>query len=377
LFYWKWTMEQKIYNGIGSIGELSRIFGQGSFKRIFLVTGRASYENCGVARAVEEQLDRADLAWTRFSDFAVNPSLEDARRGVEAFETFNPDLVVALGGGSVLDMAKLIKTLAPHREDSFDKIVKHCRVTRSSLPMVAVPTTAGSGSEATHFAVVYVEKQKFSLAHGSLLPQWVILDPRFLLGSSPRQMACSGMDALSQAVESFWNRAATQGSRDLAVRAMELILPAIEGAVLDPNPRGNLAAMLQGSHLAGRAINMTKTTAPHALSYALTTHHGIPHGHAVALILGKFFQINWERASGEDRKGLEVLHGLLGGKNAHDCQGIWYALMEKIGLATEMEALGLTRAGVVDAIVDQVNLERLANHPVALKRGDLVRVFQG
>ena len=369
-------MEQIIYSGDGSIRELARII-DGQFKRIFLVTGRDSYGNSGAARAMEDLFKGLSrVEWIRFSEFAVNPSLEDARRGVDAFRKFDPDLVLAIGGGSVLDMAKLIKTLAPHGDEGFETLVKTAAVDRPCLPMVAVPTTAGSGSEATHFAVAYVEKQKFSLAHGSLLPRWVILDSDFLRGASPRQMACSGMDAISQAVESFWNKSATSESRKFAIRAMEAILPAIEAAVAGSDKKAH-QAMLQGAHLAGRAINMTKTTAPHALSYTLTTHHGIPHGHAVALILGKFFEINWELANVPERASLAELHGLLGGENAKDCRRIWYGLMEKIGLATDMESLGLTAPESVGAIVDKVNVERLANHPVPLTREDLARVFQG
>ncbi|MCG8564804.1 MAG: iron-containing alcohol dehydrogenase, partial [Desulfobacterales bacterium] len=124
---------------------------------------------------------------------------------------------------------------------------------------------------------------------------------------------------------------------------------------------------------------ITKTTAPHALSYTLTTPHGLPHGHAVALVLGRFFPINAElmTQAGEGGCHMESLYGLLGCKDARECEALWYGLMEKIGLDTDLEKRGILAPGCLDRIVDNVNLERLKNHPVPLAREDLLRVFMG
>ncbi len=360
--------------GMGRIGDLTRIIETQQAHRVFVVTGRASFEKSGAAGVVEKCLNR--VRWTRFSDFAVNPSLEDALAGIDQFRQLNPDLVVAIGGGSVMDMAKLIKTLAPHQERDFVRIVKTSRVTEPSVPMVAIPTTAGTGSEATHFAVAYIKKHKFSLAHRNLLPEQVILDAGLTLTASFYQKAASGMDALCQAVESYWSRNSTPESRNHAARAITLILPAIEMVAHDKNIAAH-QDMIMGSHLAGRAINITKTTAPHALSYALTTHHGLPHGHAVALVLGNFFKINGELArmvpGAEERFG--TLHNLLGCRDAKGCSEDWYARMHRLGLSTDMAAMGLLDPKNQNRILDNVNLERLGNHPVPLERDHLARAF--
>ena len=367
-------MKQTIYSGYGSARELARILDTGGFRRIFLVTGKASYAHSGAAQAVTQCL--GDREWVRFSDFSVNPSLEDARAGIDLFREFKPDLVLAAGGGSVLDMAKLVKTLAPHGDEDFESIIKTSSVTAPVCPMVALPTTSGTGSESTHFAVAYVNKIKFSLAHETMLPEFAVLDPGLTRSASPSQRAASGMDALCQAVESHWNRSATEESRAYAARAMEFIVPSLEIAVNDPGDT-SLQSMLLGSNMAGRAINITKTTAPHALSYTLTTHHGLPHGHAVALVLGRFFTINAQlmEGAGEDCDGLNDLYQLLGCKDAKACETMWYTLMEQVGLETDMEKLGILVPECLDRIVDNVNLERLKNHPVSLTREDLLRVF--
>ncbi|MCG8566635.1 MAG: phosphonoacetaldehyde reductase, partial [Desulfobacterales bacterium] len=349
-------MKQRIDSGFGCAGELSRILERGGYGRIFLVTGKASYTQSGAERVVNHCL--GDREWIRFSDFSVNPSLEDAMAGIALFRAFQPDLVVAVGGGSVMDMAKLIKTLAPHRDEDFESLIKTSAVTEAVSPMVALPTTSGTGSESTHFAVAYVKKRKFSLAHESLLPEFAVLDPDLTRSASPAQRAASGMDALCQAVESHWNRSATQESRAYAERAISAILPALETAVNHPDD-ASLASMLMGANMAGRAINITKTTAPHALSYTLTTHHGLPHGHAVALVLGRFFSINAQLMAEAGGGHMETLHGLLGGKDARECEALWYGLMERIGLETDMEKTGILAPGCPDRIVDNVNLERL------------------
>ena len=149
-------------------------------------------------------------------------------------------------------------------------------------PVFAFPTTAGSGAEATHFAVAYKDRVKKSIGHLRVRPARVALVPEFTYSLSPYQTACTGFDAVSQAIESLWAKGATDESRAFARRAIEC-LGRLDKAVADPDP-ATREAMQLGAYWSGRAIDISKTTAAHALSYLLTARHGVPHGHAVAMV---------------------------------------------------------------------------------------------
>jgi len=192
----------------------------------------------------------------------------------------------------VMDMAKLISIFA-HQSGDFKTIVEGTSpLIAKKTPLLAIPTTAGSGAEATGFAVVYIGKQKYSVAHAFMLPDMVYLDASFSLKAGKYLTACTGLDALCQAIESVWSVNATGQSQAFALQAIKVIYENLEKAVQmnDVTAKENLQ---QAAYLAGKAINITKTTAPHALSYAFTSYYGIPHGHAVALSLPFFLNFNY------------------------------------------------------------------------------------
>ena len=366
--------------GSGSISSIKNIAAGLNARKIFLVTGKHSFTASGAQAALYRHL--AHLTIERFSEFDVNPRLEDVSRGVNLLRSFRPDLVIAVGGGSVIDMGKLVSILSVQPHEDTTSIVEKSIITAKGVPFAAIPTTSGTGSEATHFAVVYVHGQKFSVAHRYMLPDFVIVDAELTYNTGPYQSAVSGMDALCQGVESYWSVHSTKRSRYFASKAIKSILASLKNSVLTGS-KVSRRKMALGAHYSGQAINITKTTAPHALSYSLTSNYGIPHGHAVALILGKFFVINEEnRESPIDRRGsayfgqiMDDLYTMFGCKNAAACSDCWYRLMESIGLKTEFASLGIKDARDYDLIINGVNLERLNNHPVPLTHGRLSMLF--
>jgi alcohol dehydrogenase class IV len=249
------------------------------------------------------------------------------------------------------------------------------------LPLIAIPTTAGTGSEATHFAVVYVDGVKYSLAATELLPDIAIVDPD-LVDTLPRHLAaCSGFDALCQGIESYWALGATPQSREYAAEAVRMIVGSIVESVNEANEH-NRSEMMCAANLAGKAINISKTTAPHALSYKITAMTGLPHGHAVAMTLGHFFEINesylgsseWD-SDGSLSYVLNSVYELLGVDGASSALGYWKDLMEKCGLESDVARVGVDSRERTLEVVGSVNVERLRNHPVPVSFEDLVGVF--
>jgi alcohol dehydrogenase class IV len=370
-------MTQPLFFGVGAISKLGRELDHRRARRVFLVTGDASFDQCGAAASVEPALRSREVY--RHCGFSQNPKLDELSPAVDAFRAGAFDIVVAIGGGSVIDTAKLVNVFAHHESGPAELIETGAPIVRRGLPVIAVPTTSGSGSEATHFGVVYRGHVKYSIASPYLLPDVAIVDPALTFSLSPRLTAITAMDAFTQAVESYWCVHSTDESKGYARRAIALVLEHVRDGVACPTLRTR-RGMSKAAHLAGRAINITKTTAAHALSYPLTSYFGIPHGHAVCLTLGQFllFNSNVTERDVTDRRGARYVHQVVNdlvrmmgcSDPRQGCQAIG-ALIEAVGLPTRLRALGISRDDAVNVVVNNVNAERLVNNPRALNHDSL------
>jgi len=367
------------YIGTNSLQNIKKIISDIGAKKILLVTGKDSYIESGSEQKISQYLD--NITVERFYDFEVNPKIEDVYDGVRMALKMKPDLIVAIGGGTVLDMAKLINILSSQKDYSFINIIENSSlINKQGLsPLVVIPTTSGTGSEATHFAVVYVKKNKYSLAHKFMLPDYVIVDSS-LSNKMPKNLAASSaIDALSQSIESYWSVGSTNESQQYARQSIEIILASIEKAVIEKDADAK-DLMSLAANLSGKAINISKTTAAHAISYPISTYFNVPHGHAVGLSLGCFFEINsnFELHGINDSRGssyiantMQQLLKLFGASSPLDCKLAWYKIMNNIGLETNMSKLGICSSDDVDLILNNVNLERLNNNPVVVSEETL------
>ncbi|MFB6665436.1 iron-containing alcohol dehydrogenase [Streptomyces parvus] len=202
--------------------------------------------------------------------------MERVREAVAPAREFSPDAVVGIGGGSAMDVAKSVAVLVGCTGDPAEYLSEPGSIPDSrTTTLTQVPTITGSGSELTSFATLYVGHHKHSLDHPSARADHVLIDPDLAAAVPVPTAAASALDALAQAVESTWAVAATAESGDTAIRALETLLPPLDvatgrGDFADPGLRAELA---RGAALAGVAINTSRTTAAHALSYALTARH--------------------------------------------------------------------------------------------------------
>jgi alcohol dehydrogenase class IV len=374
-------MTQEIHFGRGALDRLRPLLDRLRLTRVFLVTGTGSFLSSGAAERLERLLE--GLVVHRYSGFAENPRLDDAIAGVDALRASGSDVVVAVGGGTALDMAKLVNIAAVQAQNIEEIVAGTAAIDRPGLPLIAVPTTAGSGSEATHFAVVYDQHVKHSVASSHMLPTAAIVDPVLTWSVPPRLTAVTGLDALVQAIESYWCIHSTAASKAFARRAIELVLEHLETTVAAPTSASR-RAMCKGAHFAGRAINITKTTGAHAISYPLTAHFGVPHGHAVALTVGEFFVYNSQVTEGDvaDRRGagyvreaIADLMRLLGCQTSEDCRSRISRLIRAVGLQTRLGELGIPCADAVERVAAEVNVERMANNPRNVARHDVQQLI--
>jgi alcohol dehydrogenase class IV len=302
-----------------------------------------------------------------------NPTVEQALTLSSFVEDMRPLVIVAVGGGSAIDLAKAGRLLPPASAD----VKGALRIDPPEL--VAVPTTAGSGSEVTPFATLYADGRKVSLDTPKARPDRVVLDGALIASAPPRVTAAAALDALCHAIESCWNRVATPVSRRYADLAADALVRLTAGRLAEPVDEHRGEELLLAAHLAGAAIAQTRTTGAHAFSYHLTARYGLAHGFACATSLVWLAAHNWQTRSPRDH-GLAVLLRRLGcHPEATDTTPV--AAVERLLLAalaarlvrlprlTSAELSAYVKAGL--AMHDRADL-----NPVSLRAADVRRQIE-
>ncbi len=292
-------------------------------------------------RGVTERLVRllGDHRVVVFDRVTPNPEVDDLDQIIQRHRPDGVKGIVALGGGSVIDAGKALgvglvcRHPQPLRQTMVDGLTPDWTF---SLPVVAIPTTAGTGAEVTPFATVWdrTSRKKFSLANPLVFPTWAILDPDLTLSLPQQETLFTGLDACSHALESLWNRNRTSISGALATQSLKLGLEALPLLLREPNLPQLRAKMQQASLLAGLAISQTRTALAHSISYPFTSHFGVPHGLACSFSLPALIQryLLLDLPRGE-RALIEEAHDFLLGLHLDqwmsryvrptDCEAIW------------------------------------------------------
>lgn len=375
-------MIDKVRFGRGSIKYIGQIFKDFGVKRILLVTGKASYSNFDIKKYIDSEI--VGLSVLRYSNFDVNPKLEDLIKGAELTTNFKPDIIIGIGGGSVMDTAKLLSVL-PVKETQIIETIKGVRhVAERKIKLILIPTTAGSGSEATHFAVAYIGREKYSVASPFLLSDAIILDSSLTDSMDKRLTAVTAFDALSQAIESIWAVGSTSESQKYAKDSLKIIVEIFDLLITNPG-EAERDKMIEASYLAGKAINISKTTTPHAVSYELTTGYSIPHGLAVALTLGSIIKYNAEAPETLCRDSIQYddlkvrfnkIFQLLRVKNADEASLKIEKMMMIAGLPTRLREIGMTSKDEIKILSSRINNQRMQNNPIMISNEALINLLE-
>ncbi len=374
---------QKEFFGYDSLQKLKVICNELKSKNVFLVTGKRSFALSGAERKVKSFLK--DVKYAQFNSFDSTPTISDVKNGIVTLKKISPDLVIAIGGGSVIDMAKAINVLACNEGELALYITGKKKIEKPGLPLVAIPMTAGTGSEATSFATIYIEKAKYSLNGEKLtLPTVSIVDPS-LTESMPKYITAStGMDVLCQGIESIWSIKSTEESRKYANRAVKIAFNTLEKAVNNPDKESRLK-MAKAANLSGKAINISKTTASHSISYPITAHFGILHGHAVALTIPEIVEFNYNVSKKDcnDRRGVEFvkrrlndIFKLIESKNGTQAKDKIKNLIEKIGLETRLSELNIDKKDIELIVEKGFTADRMGNNPRKIKKTELKNMLE-
>jgi alcohol dehydrogenase class IV len=298
---WSFSVPQVVYQGSGCISVLPGILKKEGWKRVLVVAG-PTFISLGGLKPFEELLEQAGCQWRVFSKIEPNPLCSDVENhGVPMYREFKADVMLAIGGGSTLDSAKGIAIIGDSDKTIFDiagvmgKYPLHDPLPWNTYPMIAVPTTCGTGSEVLRNAVLSEPNgHKLVPMHDSILPAYAVCDPD-LLATLPRPVAAaSGMDALVQAIEGLVSLAANDFGRTAAFRAIELMGPKIVDYVNNPADPDCANAMSLGCIYAGLAWGNSYPAHIHGSNHPFTEILHISHGDACALLLPWFVEYNGE-----------------------------------------------------------------------------------
>ncbi len=356
-------MKQKIFTADKEYFFFTEYMKTNNLKNVFLVCDK-SVEFLRINDYFAKLEKDEGFHFVRFSDFNPNPDYTSVKNGIKYFLENACDIIIAVGGGSAIDVAKCIK-LFSNMNHNFNYLQQE--IIPNNIPFAAVPTTAGTGSEATRYAVIYYNGEKQSITHDSCIPEFVLMDYSVLDTLPEYQRKATMLDALCHAVESYWSVNSTKESRNYSDKAIRLIVENMDNYLHNAHDANK--CMMQASYIAGKAINITQTTAGHAMCYKLTTLCGIAHGHAAAMCtktLYRFMNQNINKCI--DNRGQAYL------------TKVFFNIAEALGCKSTDE--GIDKLNEIfdslnlfipdvnlsdyDKLVESVNPVRLKNNPVEL-----------
>lgn len=299
-----------------------------------------------------------------FDRIRPNPRFDDMVDAAELFNLENCDFIIAAGGGSPMDSAKMIRILTNNDENT----ALYGEFENNSIKSLFIPTTAGTGSEATKTSVFYLnEVHKYSVHSLDFIPDYVLFDEKLLQTLPLYQRKATCLDALCHSIESYWSSKANEESREYARKSIKLFFENKDGYI-NNTPEGNLG-MLWASYYGGKAINITGTVAPHALCYNITMNCKTAHGHSVAVLLSVIYKYMLEKDY--PRELFDSFAKVMGSNKAEDGLKIFNSVLNEFKL--EKPKFDEAR---IDEFVDEVNVSKLKTNPVSFDENDIKEIYK-
>ena len=362
---------------VNSSEDIKKFINDKSFKKIFVLCGKKSFVTSGAEELFKKII--IDKEIKLFYKKSELPILEELIEIINDIKNFNPDLILAVGGGAVIDYAK-IANVVDVREDLADLIVNYSYPFKKKYTkLTVIPTTAGSGAEVTSNAVIYVDGIKHSFESELLIPDNFFLIPEFLISAPNNIKASAGFDAIAQALESLVSKKSNDLSVEYASKSLRVSVNSFISFVNNPNMK-NATEMSIAANLAGKAISISKTTAPHAASYPFTSLFNISHGHAVGLFFERFFKFNYENLEKSDvsfdlKKRFDLIFNLFDVSNIEGFNATISSIKKQAKLEDNMKLLNIDLDKNIEKIIGGVNLLRLGNNPVKINGNDISNII--
>lgn len=360
-----------------SIEDIQNFIKDKSFKKIFVLCGKKSFITTGAEKIFKRILQDKEIKL--FYKNSELPILEELILITNEIKNFKPNLILAIGGGAVIDYSKIANVIDV-RPDLAELIVNYSYPFKSKFTKLAViPTTAGSGAEVTSNAVIYVDGIKHSFESELLIPDNFFLIPEFLISAPHKIKASAGFDAIAQALESLVSKKSNSQSVEYASKSLRISINNYISFLNNPNLK-NATEMSIAANLAGKAINISKTTAPHATSYPFTSLFNISHGHAVGLFFEKFFKFNFNNLEKSEttfdlKKRFDLIFNLFNVSGINDFNSKISFMKKEANLEDNLAKLNININQSSENIIKGINLLRLGNNPVKIDGKDIYNII--
>ena len=363
---------------VNSLADIEKFTNDKSFKKIFILSGKKSFVTSGAENFFKKIIKDKDIKF--FYKESEIPVLDELIKIIKEIRNFKPDLLLAVGGGTVIDYAKIANVI-DLRDDLAKLIVSYSYPFKKKYTnLVVIPTTAGSGAEITSNAVIYVNKIKHSFESELLIPNQYFLIPEFLISAPNKIKASAGFDAIAQALESLISKKSNNQSIDYASKSLKISTNSYISFLNNPNMK-NATEMSIASNLAGKAISISKTTAPHATSYPFTSLFNISHGHAVSLFFEKFFKFNYDNIDKSEtsfdlKKRFDLIFDIFDVSNINNFNSKISLLKKKANLEDDLIKLNIDIERSSKNIIEGINLLRLGNNPIKIGEDDIYKIIK-
>lgn len=378
----KITFAPLSYTGWGSLNYLSEEVQRLRGQNILLVTDPFLHE-MGLTQKIIAPLEALNLTINVYTKVVPEPPLAVAEELVAYAREHQSDMVIGLGGGSALDLAKLAGIITIHEGDVKDylNLTATRKLLHKGLPTILIPTTSGTGSEVTNIAVLSLETTKDVVTHDYLLADVAIVDPELTMSLPPKVTAATGVDALTHAVEAYISRNASPVSDALALQAIQLISGSLRTAVKDGQNKEARIAMSYGSYLAGLAFFNAGVAGVHALAYPLGGQFHIAHGDSNAVLLP--YVMGYIRSSCEKR--MKDIYNAMGFNSSylsqeeasHKCVEELQRLVEDVGIPSSLKGFGVGENALMSLTEDATKQTRiLARSPMPLEKEDIFAIYK-
>ena len=362
---------------VNSKEDIIKFINDNSFKKIFVLCGKKSFVSSGAEEFFKNKANNKDIKL--FYKKSELPILEELIEIINNIKNFKPDLILAIGGGSVIDYAK-IANVVDVRSDLANLIENYSYPFKEKYTKLAViPTTAGSGAEVTSNAVIYVNGIKHSFESELLMPDHYFLIPEFLITAPNKIKASAGFDSIAQALESLISKKSNDQSVEYALKSLRISTKSYIPFLNNPNLK-NAAEMSIAANLAGKAISISKTTVPHAASYPFTSLFNISHGHAVSLFFEKFFNFNYKNLKSSEtsfdlKKRFDLIFTQLEVNNINEFNLKISKIKKQAKLEDDLVKLNIDVKSNSEKIFKGINLLRLGNNPIKINKKDIYKII--
>ncbi|MEL7568736.1 MAG: phosphonoacetaldehyde reductase [Dehalobacterium sp.] len=351
-----------------------------NLKNLVLVMSESAVLRWEMVPLVEELRTKCESlggTFTWIKAVAANPTQSTLITALRKIGNKKVDTIIAFGGGSSIDLAKgisLFHSIEKNNAYTTEVIMESIKNKRykngESVDIIAVPSTAGSGSEVTQWATIWDDNKtgKFSIDHPSLKPKLAMIVPELTRSLSREMTLSTGLDAMCQAIESYWSKHTTPVVQEIAFRAIELITGNLRKAILEPNNIQVRERMCRASVLAGFAFSQTRTTACHSISYPLTMLYGVPHGLAASITLDAVGKINKGHFT-NDNELFSLFKEYGGIRN-------WINMVSQGVIEMRLSSFGITEKDIPLIVHKAFTGGRMDNNPVDLSREDVDQILK-